>query len=180
MDGAHPLSSGDLLKQYRITAGLTQEELAERSQMSVRTIGNIERGAPHVPRRDSVRLLAAALSLSPQEYAVFAAAAARASPPSSVPLLGTESPFVELLQSSATVATNGATSTFATTYAPQRSMRLRLVGRAREVAQLHHHLSSPPGDEPPLLLITGEPGIGKTRLLHEAGAPAVDAGWCVL
>src|SRR5258708_26303977 len=59
-------------------------------------------------------------------------------------------------------------------------MRLRLVGRAREVAQLHHHLSSPPGDEPPLLLITGEPGIGKTRLLHEAVARAVDAGWCVL
>lgn len=179
MDGAHPLSCGDLLKRYRITARLTQEELAERSQMSVRTIGNIERGSRHAPRRDSVRLLAAALTLSPQEYAVFAAAA-RESPLSPVPLLGTESPLVELLQSSTTVATNGATSTFATSYAPQRSMRPRLVGRAREVAQLHHHLSSPPGDDPPLLLISGEPGIGKTRLLHEAVARAVGAGWCVL
>src|SRR5260370_36454440 len=59
-------------------------------------------------------------------------------------------------------------------------MRLRLVGVPRVVAQLDHHLSSPPGNEPPLLLITGEPGIGKTRLLHEAVARAVDAGWCVL
>src|SRR5919201_6300188 len=40
-----------------------------------------------------------------------------------------------------------------------------LVGRTREVAFLERHLG---GAGPPVLLLAGEPGIGKTRLLHEA------------
>src|SRR5262249_15470911 len=52
-----------------------------------------------------------------------------------------------------------------------------LVGRARELALLERHLA---GEGPPVLLVAGEPGIGKTRLLQEAAARAAGTGWCVL
>jgi tetratricopeptide (TPR) repeat protein len=52
-----------------------------------------------------------------------------------------------------------------------------LVGRAREVVRLERHLA---GEGPPLLLLAGEPGIGKSRLLDEAAARAAARGWMVL
>lgn len=77
---------GDLLKRYRMAAGLTQDELAERAQLSARTIGNIERGTLHRPRRDSLRLLAAALDLAPDQYARLCDAL------TSTPVLSTATP----------------------------------------------------------------------------------------
>jgi tetratricopeptide (TPR) repeat protein len=61
----------------------------------------------------------------------------------------------------------------ATTGAPA----LPLVGRVEELRLLEQHLA---GDGPPLLLLAGEPGIGKTRLLQEAEGRAVQVGWTVL
>ena len=52
-----------LLRRHRMAAGLTQEELAERSGLSVRAISNIERGRTAGPYSRSVRMLADALSL---------------------------------------------------------------------------------------------------------------------
>jgi tetratricopeptide (TPR) repeat protein/DNA-binding XRE family transcriptional regulator len=52
-----------------------------------------------------------------------------------------------------------------------------LTGRTHEIAQLQRHLV---GEGPPLLLLAGEPGIGKTRLLEEAVQDAVQRGWRVL
>jgi transcriptional regulator with XRE-family HTH domain len=52
-----------------------------------------------------------------------------------------------------------------------------LVGRRRELALLARHLS---GQRAPVLLLSGEPGIGKTRLLGEATQRAVERGMCVL
>lgn len=52
------------LRAARTAAGLTQERLADRSRIAVRTISDLERGlAPH-PRADTVRRLADALELS--------------------------------------------------------------------------------------------------------------------
>ena len=65
------------LKRRRAAAGLTQEELAERAGISVRSIGDLERGAAHRPRKDTARLLAAALGLPPEEREAFVAAARR-------------------------------------------------------------------------------------------------------
>jgi transcriptional regulator with XRE-family HTH domain len=47
----------DQLARLRVKSGLTQEELSERSGVSVRTIRNLERGQVRKPRRSSVDLL---------------------------------------------------------------------------------------------------------------------------
>ena len=66
---------GRLLARLRVDRGLSQEELADRSGMSVRTIGNLERGHVQRPRRTSIALLAEALALTDAERAVFKKAA---------------------------------------------------------------------------------------------------------
>ena len=55
---------GELLRQHRLVSGLSQEELAERAGLAVRTIANMERGRTARPHRRSVRSLAGALALS--------------------------------------------------------------------------------------------------------------------
>jgi transcriptional regulator with XRE-family HTH domain len=52
-----------LLRYYRLAAGLTQEELAERARLSVRAISDLERGVKALPHRHTVELLADALEI---------------------------------------------------------------------------------------------------------------------
>src|SRR3954462_1293975 len=68
----------DLLRQHRLAAGLTQEELAERAGTSARGISDLERGARSHPHRETVRLLADALGLSGGARTAFVRAAPRA------------------------------------------------------------------------------------------------------
>ena len=65
--GAAPF--GDLLREYRVRAGLSQEELAERAQLSLAAVGALERGIRHTPYRSTVTLLAKALRLSEEDSA---------------------------------------------------------------------------------------------------------------
>jgi transcriptional regulator with XRE-family HTH domain/predicted ATPase len=139
---------GELLRHYRLTAGLTQEALAERAGVSARAISDLERDGRRAPRADTVALLVAALGLSAQAQATFEAAAhhnARA--------LVTRQPLR---------STTGTDP---------------LVGRTRDLAAVERFLD---GDGPPLLLLAGEPGIGKSRLLREAAAHAAGHGLRVL
>jgi tetratricopeptide (TPR) repeat protein/transcriptional regulator with XRE-family HTH domain len=146
METPQAVAFGTLLRRHRVAAGLTQEELAERAGISRRSIGDMERGVVHTPRKDTVALLAAALSLTPPDRVAFAEAARR---------LGAAPPIAAL----------------AGTSAPP------FVGRAQELALLERHLA---GEGPPLLLLAGEPGIGKTRLLQAAIPRAVAQGLRVL
>src|ERR1700727_998564 len=63
--GAHPGQTrpGEWLRQQRVAAGLTQEDLAERSGVSVRAIADLERGGTRKPYPSAVRALARALGL---------------------------------------------------------------------------------------------------------------------
>src|SRR6266436_2702432 len=63
--GAHPGQArpGEWLRQQRVAAGLTQEDLAERSGVSVRTIADLERGRTRKPYPSSLRALVRALGL---------------------------------------------------------------------------------------------------------------------
>lgn len=66
---------GPLLQRYRLNAGLTQEELAERAQMSPRGISDLERGVNRGPRSLTLQQLSEALALSAEQRTEFEAAA---------------------------------------------------------------------------------------------------------
>jgi transcriptional regulator with XRE-family HTH domain len=68
-----------LVRRSRHSAWMTQEELAEKSGLSPRTIQAIERGQVSRPHRESVRLLADALGLRGGARAEFEAAARQSS-----------------------------------------------------------------------------------------------------
>jgi len=62
-------SFGNLLRRYRTVAGLTQEALAARAQISARTIADLERGINRTPRHDTFELLMSSLELTAQQRA---------------------------------------------------------------------------------------------------------------
>src|SRR6266849_5343941 len=74
MASANARARGALLKRARIAAGLSQEELAGRSGVSVHTISDMERGLARHTRPATLTLLADVLPLSPPERAALTAA----------------------------------------------------------------------------------------------------------
>lgn len=70
----HRPSFGELLQHRRRTLGLTQEELAENAELSVRQLAYLERGQK-VARPGTVQRLANALGLPDEDRAVLLAAA---------------------------------------------------------------------------------------------------------
>jgi transcriptional regulator with XRE-family HTH domain len=70
-------SFGALLRRYRVSAGLTQEALADRAGLSVRGIADLERGARRFPHFDTLRRLAQALELAPDDRVALVAAGQR-------------------------------------------------------------------------------------------------------
>ena len=66
---------GVLLRRYRGAAGMTQEDLAEKSGLSAREIRRLERGKGHRPRPSTVAYLAGALDLPGPERRIFEEAA---------------------------------------------------------------------------------------------------------
>src|SRR4051812_27738168 len=68
-------SFADLLRHLRTTAALSQEELSERSGVSLRGISDLERGVRRAPHLTTVRVLADALALGPMDRQALLAAA---------------------------------------------------------------------------------------------------------
>ena len=149
MGTLQPQTFAALLRRFRRAAGLTQAELAEHAGLSPEAISALERGVNRTPRRETVDLLAEALSLDDQDRARFEQSARHRSAP-----LVAQPDAIEPAHAG-----------------------LALVGRTSELALIERLLSD---RLPPTLLIEGEPGIGKTRLLHEAASLAAGSGWAVL
>jgi class 3 adenylate cyclase len=63
MSVGEPQTFALLVREYRLAAGLTQEELAERAGISARSVSDLERGLNQVPHKDTVGRLAAALGV---------------------------------------------------------------------------------------------------------------------
>ncbi|MBV9582742.1 MAG: helix-turn-helix transcriptional regulator, partial [Chloroflexi bacterium] len=77
MDGPvaiEPGGFGELLRRYRIAAGLTQEALAEKAGLSARGLSDLERGLRKWPQAATVRRIVAALNLDAGEAARLQAA----------------------------------------------------------------------------------------------------------
>src|SRR4051794_8111619 len=72
-----PVQFGEVLRNHRRAAGLTQEELAERAGVSPRSISGLERGEGATPRRDTVAQLVQALGLDGAQLAEFQAMVVR-------------------------------------------------------------------------------------------------------
>lgn len=146
---------GSLLRRSRRAAELTQEALAEQAGLSVRGIQDLERGISQTPRSATVERLADGLGLTGEDRAQFVLAAgglARVQTARVHPRLVSPAGLVPL------------------------------VGRQAELALLDHVLTgeSSAATPPPLLLLAGAPGIGKTRLLQAAAQRAVERSWTVL
>lgn len=153
---------GSLLKCYRMAAGLTQHALAERSGMSARGISDLERGVRSVPQKRTLARLARALPIAALDRLALEAAAQQQCrhmqpfPPVPAPG-GAPSLSSGLRPPAPALVPRSGTGT------------LPLIGRARDMVLLERHLR---GNGPPILLLAGEPGIGKTRLLDEVARSA--------
>jgi tetratricopeptide (TPR) repeat protein/transcriptional regulator with XRE-family HTH domain len=66
---------GELLRQLRAEAQLTQEELAEAAALSPRAVSDLERGIHRTARKDTAVLLAGVLNLAGPVRSLFVAAA---------------------------------------------------------------------------------------------------------
>jgi predicted ATPase/DNA-binding XRE family transcriptional regulator len=153
---------GDLLRRYRQDAGLTQEELAERANLSARAISELERGARQHPYRSTIHLLAKALNLSEQQLADFEQAARRPSVAGPIPA----SPTIFSVPSSVVPAPAVGPDQPAQMHNLPAQLT-SFVGRTAELARIHDLLHSP---EVRLLTLTGPPGAGKTRLSLEVAS----------
>src|SRR5512144_1409440 len=93
-----------LLRRQRLAAGLTQDDLAGRSNLGVRTVRELERGRVLRPQRGTVSLLADALELTGTAREAFVQAAATRRPatrsvaplPAVPELIGRERELAEL------------------------------------------------------------------------------------
>jgi non-specific serine/threonine protein kinase len=165
--GGAPEAFGGVLRRHRRAAGLTQEALAERAGLGVRTIQGLEEGEAQ-PRRETVRRLAAALAVAGAGWDRFEAAArpARRPPKRALRLVHPAAPT-----SIVGPSTRGAGTRGAGTRPPGLPLQLTsFVGRRRELGEVRARLLEP-GVR--LLTLTGPGGVGKTRLALQA-ASALD------
>lgn len=129
----------DLLLDLRVQAGLSQEELADRAGLSVRTIRELEAGRVARPRKDSVRLLAEGLGLRDGDAGRFLVASGHATVR---PVIAVADPVATGLRWRGT-----------------RPIPDGLVGREQELAELEGLLG-----QYRLVTLVGPGGVGKTEL----------------
>ena len=136
-----PESFSALLREYRLLAGLTQEDLASRAGLSPRTISDLERGVHAAPFRHTVYVIARALDLTPEQTASMEASIVRLRG-ARLAVVAPDMPLVVQLPVPLTP----------------------IIGREREIDLCTNLLVR---DKVRLLTLTGIGGVGKSRLVLE-------------
>ncbi|HUD35331.1 MAG TPA: tetratricopeptide repeat protein [Streptosporangiaceae bacterium] len=173
-----------LLRQHRLRADLTQEELAYAASVSVRSISDLERGVNLTARKETTRLVADALGLTGAERAHFesvargAASTATASPAAistagtSTVTVGTTTPTTpsaDPVHASASIALPVATGGVAGATRTLPRDVASFTGRSTELAQL---LEAAAGAQDAGVVsiwsIGGMAGVGKTAFAVHA------------
>ncbi|MEU2307289.1 helix-turn-helix domain-containing protein [Streptomyces misionensis] len=153
--------AGRMVREARQGLGLTIEELAEASGVSVRTISDVERGRSQRPQRGTLTALAQGLGLDEAARAALLAVVRAGRPAAGTPARGKTSPCTL-----------------------PRGVR-DFVGRhaelsaLRALAQRAAEGRGPDRDVPPVAVVSGPPGSGKTTLalrLAEEFAPSFPDG----
>jgi len=147
-----PYGFGDLLRRYRVAAGLTQEALAHKAGLSARGLSDLERGLRQSPHPETVRRLADALGLQRAEQAALAALA-----------VSSQTVRTPTGRSWHGAPINETTPAFRDAKHGRLPLQLTsFVGREQELAELAHLVGTTR-----LVTLTGPGGIGKTRLAVE-------------
>lgn len=149
-------SFGAFLRQLRTDAELTQEELAERAQLSVRGVSDLERGVNTRPRPYTLTRLADSLDLGPENRARFERAAAAAARSESATEALPHGQFLGAIPDG------------------------RLLARDDEMVRIGSVLDVVTEGSGHLLFLSGGAGSGKTRLLQELTVGARERGYVVL
>jgi transcriptional regulator with XRE-family HTH domain len=170
------LGFAGLLRQLRVEARLTQEELAESAGLSPRSVSDLERGINRTARKDTALLLAGALGLAEPLVALFVAAARGRAPVAEV---------LAAMRAEAAAAAAGRLApggALAWSQCPypglvpfeERDARI-FYGRGELAAQLVQRIAEQL-DRTGILLVAGESGAGKSSLLGAGLMPRLAAG----
>ena len=170
------LGFAGLLRQLRVEARLTQEELAEAAGLSPRSVSDLERGINRTARKDTAVLLAGALGLAEPMVALFVAAARGRAPVAEV---------LAAMRAEAAAAAAGRLAPSGALAWPEcpypglvsfeeRDARV-FYGRGELVAQLVQRIAEQLA-KPGILLVAGESGVGKSSLLRAGLMPRLAAG----
>jgi predicted ATPase/transcriptional regulator with XRE-family HTH domain len=161
MEAARQLDFGALLRQFRLDAGMTQQQLAERAKLSVQAVSTLERGVRTRPYRETVSLLARALELSSERETLLESAI------DAPHLPRRREPADSLKRSFLTIVRPD-------THAAQRHnlpyQVTSFVGRQREVGEISALLK-----EHRLITVVGAGGVGKTRVAVQLGSELLDS-----
>ena len=144
---------GELLREQRLAAAMTQAELAERAGISMRAVQDLERGIS-LPHRDTLARLVASLGIREQDRGAFVGAA-RAAPRhrkrADPEAPADASPVVAMERHNLPVHLSS------------------FIGRQRELGELRELLSGAR-----LVTLAGTGGVGKTRLAIQLAESAID------
>lgn len=160
---------GEMIRQHRLAASLSQEVLADRAGLSVDAVQAIERGRRRAPRADTIVRLADALELGPDARGNLIAAAVSSSGESLHFRVDVMSPS-DTFHPDQRLPTGGFLGSLAAE---------SLVARADELASLQIAIDAAMVGDGRTVLLTGEAGVGKTRLVQEATREALSRGFLV-
>jgi tetratricopeptide (TPR) repeat protein/transcriptional regulator with XRE-family HTH domain len=170
---------GHLLRQFRRSVGITQEELAELAGISPRSLRDLEGGRVSRPRRSTVDGLARGLGLAADDRARLLAAAWRPAPApdlaAAVPAAraGTDPDADSDPGGSGTAVADGHRMTPAQLPADIMDFTGRQAELAR-ITRLFHGNGVPQPTAP--VAIVGSAGVGKTALAVHWAHQAADRG----